>query len=277
MNPFLIKGPATISFSGGRTSGYMLRRILNEGLQPDVHVLFSNTGKERNETLDFIHEIETHWNVKIFWLEYENKYDGKRYAHSYREVNYETANRFGGPFAKLIGARKYLPNPVTRFCTQELKIRPMQKWARAHHFEHWNNVVGLRADEPRRVANMRAKNSLGKERYDVVMPLADANVTKPEVLAFWKTQPFDLQLQDHEGNCDLCFLKGRAKKEQIIADRPSSADWWIEQESRFLDKSGRPATFRINAPSYATMRETARHLPVLCESPDDLGDCACTD
>lgn len=28
-DPFLIEGPAVISFSGGRTSGYMLRRILD--------------------------------------------------------------------------------------------------------------------------------------------------------------------------------------------------------------------------------------------------------
>ena len=29
MNPYLIEGPAVISFSGGRTSGYMLKHILD--------------------------------------------------------------------------------------------------------------------------------------------------------------------------------------------------------------------------------------------------------
>ena len=33
----------------------MLRRILEAGLQPDVHVLFCNTGKEDDRTLDFVH------------------------------------------------------------------------------------------------------------------------------------------------------------------------------------------------------------------------------
>jgi len=32
----------------------MLRRILDEGLRPDVHVIFADTGKERNETYDFV-------------------------------------------------------------------------------------------------------------------------------------------------------------------------------------------------------------------------------
>ena len=47
INPYLIHGPALISFSGGRTSGYMLKKILDahSGLLPDdVHVTFANTG-----------------------------------------------------------------------------------------------------------------------------------------------------------------------------------------------------------------------------------------
>lgn len=54
VNPYLIEGPALISFSGGRTSAYMLHEILraHDGtLPPDVYVTFANTGKEREETL----------------------------------------------------------------------------------------------------------------------------------------------------------------------------------------------------------------------------------
>lgn len=57
MNPYRIYGPAIISFSGGRSSGYMLHEILmaHEGTLPDdVHVVFANTGKEMGETLDFV-------------------------------------------------------------------------------------------------------------------------------------------------------------------------------------------------------------------------------
>lgn len=47
-NPCKIEGPAVISFSGGRTSGMMLRAILDAHggtLPADVRVLFANTGK----------------------------------------------------------------------------------------------------------------------------------------------------------------------------------------------------------------------------------------
>lgn len=72
-DPFRITGPAIISFSGGRTSGYMLWRILQAHggtLPEDVIVTFANTGKEREETLRFVHDCGTHWNVPIVWLEY---------------------------------------------------------------------------------------------------------------------------------------------------------------------------------------------------------------
>lgn len=73
-DPFLLtasSGPTLISFSGGRTSGYMLYRILhsNGGLPDDTHVVFSNTGKEREETLVFVRECSEKWGVPIHWVE----------------------------------------------------------------------------------------------------------------------------------------------------------------------------------------------------------------
>lgn len=44
--------------------------------------------------------------------------------------------------------------------------------------------------------------------------------------------PFDLKLKEHEGNCDLCFLKGKKKKQAIARETPEKFDWWIEQEKK---------------------------------------------
>ena len=71
MNPYKIDGPALISFSGGRTSAYMLYHILQAhggSLPDDIYVTFANTGKEMPETLDFVHDCGVHWDVKIHWL-----------------------------------------------------------------------------------------------------------------------------------------------------------------------------------------------------------------
>ena len=62
-----------ISFSGGRTSAYMLRMLLDEhdGTLPDDWItIFTNTGKEKPETLDFVNQCSIRWNVPIVWLEY---------------------------------------------------------------------------------------------------------------------------------------------------------------------------------------------------------------
>ena len=75
MNPYKIEPPFVISFSGGRTSGYMLRKILDayDGVLPaDGYVIFANTGKEHFKTLDFVHQIETEW-TKIIWIEYRHR------------------------------------------------------------------------------------------------------------------------------------------------------------------------------------------------------------
>lgn len=261
-NPYLIDGPAVISFSGGRTSAYMLRRCLDAGLAHDVHVVFSNTGKEREETLDFVQECSRQWDVPITWLEYHH--DGKA---GFRQVTYETASRNGEPFARLIEVRKYLPNVVTRFCTQELKIRVMRDWMRSHGYEEWSNVVGIRADEPKRVARLK-----GTREWDVLSPLATAGVTIEDVTTFWAAQTFDLRLRPDEGNCDLCFMKGMGKRIALIRDRPESAGWWIDQERRI------GSTFRANRPDYTEIRRRAL-LPVI-QAPqidDQTISCFCGD
>lgn len=266
MNPFVIEGPAVISFSGGRTSAYMLRRILDEGLRPDVHVLFANTGKERPETLDFVRDCQNAWGVPVHWVEFA----GQTKDGVYREVDYASASRNGEPFDAVIKARGFLPNPVMRFCTSELKIRPMRNWMRAHSYEDdaWTNIVGIRADEPRRVARMRSKNDEG--RWDVAMPLADAGITEADVMAFWAISAFDLRLRQMEGNCDLCFLKRLSKKVNIIRDRPDLAVWWVEKER----DSGK--LFRRDQPRYLDML-LQRDLFRDGQTDDSLIECYCTD
>jgi 3'-phosphoadenosine 5'-phosphosulfate sulfotransferase (PAPS reductase)/FAD synthetase len=72
-NPYRIEAPALISFSGGRTSGFMLQHILDAfgGRLPEgIVAVFANTGKEMTETLDFVPDCGKRWGVNIVWLEY---------------------------------------------------------------------------------------------------------------------------------------------------------------------------------------------------------------
>ncbi|MGZ2449642.1 hypothetical protein ACVIRO_002396 [Rhizobium ruizarguesonis] len=258
MNHYKIEGPALISFSGGRTSAYMLCQILQAHggtLPDDVVVAFANTGKEREETLRFVHECGSRWGVKIHWLEWRRDKPG------FEEIGFNSAARNGEPFAELVKGKSYLPNWQARFCTQNLKIEVLNGFAAALGFKggEYAEVIGLRYDEGLRII----KGMANAEKFGrrCLYPLSKMKVTKADVMAFWSAQSFDLGLEPWEGNCDLCFLKGRGLRKRIIRDDPSRADWWAEQErltGGFFDKRDR----------YAGLVDEVKRSPTLFDDGD---------
>ena len=236
MNPYKIPTPAVISFSGGRTSGYMLYHILdafNGNLPDDIYVAFANTGKEVSETLDFVRDVSDKWDVKIHWL--EHYLADERPIHRTKEVTYETASRNGEPFERLLDYRKRLPNAVNRFCSSELKIKVLYRFMNSKGYKTWDNVLGLRYDEPQRA--VRARN-VNYQKWFNLVPLYDSKVTKENIYKFWNEKNFDLKLTNFNGktpagNCDLCFLKGKKTLTSLLKEKPEMANWWIEQERKF--------------------------------------------
>jgi len=145
----------------------------------------------------------------------------------FEEVGFNSAGRKGEPFEALIHDKSYLPNSVMRFCTIELKIRVMGWFMQTLGYGKWMNVIGLRADEPKRVERARKPQP---ERWTNSLPLADAGVTNRDVRTFWREQPFDLQLLPFEGNCDGCFLKARPKLLETERTAPGTLQWWADME-----------------------------------------------
>jgi 3'-phosphoadenosine 5'-phosphosulfate sulfotransferase (PAPS reductase)/FAD synthetase len=281
-DPFKIDGPTCISFSGGRTSAYMLWRVLqsNGGLPDEALVCFANTGKEDEATLAFVQECSEQWSVPIAWVEYRAE------APGYAVVDFDAASRNGEPFEAIIRKRNYLPNPVTRFCTVELKIRAMHKHLRALGWadseDGWDQMVGIRADEQRRVAKIRARPSPETVKETMCMPLAEAGVTVQDVGAFWDAQPFNLRLPTFNGrtlhgNCDLCFLKPAAQVASLIAEKPERAVWWASMEALALSSKPSGAVFRSDRPSYAAMQRTASNQADAFGHDEEAIACFCGD
>jgi len=225
-----------ISFSGGRTSAYMLHEIMvaNDGLPDRAVVTFANTGREMPETLDFVYDCSVQWDVPIVWLEYDRP-DGKA---GYKVVGANSASQAGEPFEVLLNQKKYLPNIAARFCTTELKILPMKRYlTKELGWKKWTACVGIRADE-----HHRAKMD-SKDRWTYWYPLLDAGVSKLDVNKFWSESWFDLKLDNAagstpKGNCDFCFLKSEATLAAMAKQHPERAEWWVRMEQE------RGSTFR---------------------------------
>jgi 3'-phosphoadenosine 5'-phosphosulfate sulfotransferase (PAPS reductase)/FAD synthetase len=280
MDPFKIDEPTVISFSGGRTSAYMLWRVLqsNNGLPDQAKAVFCNTGKEDEATLRFVHDCSVNWGIPITWLEY-------RVAEvPFEVVTFETASRNGEPFAALIKKKNYLPNPVARFCTVDLKILTLERYIKSIGWAEYENMIGIRADEPRRVAKIRANPSDGRKGVSRFMPLAQVGVQKEDISQFWKSQDFDLGLPNiggvtYHGNCDLCFLKGASQLMSLIAEKPERAVWWAAQEGTISNahiKDG--GLFRKDRPSYSQMLKYSEQQDDMFATGDDESiACFCGD
>lgn len=278
-DPFKIDAQTCISFSGGRTSAYMLWRVLqaNAGLPAEAIVCFANTGKEDEATLRFVKACQDHWDIHINWLEYQQA------EPKYKVVTFETASRNGEPFEAVIAQRGgYLPNRVARYCSSELKTRTMHRYLKAEGWQEWDTFIGIRADEPRRVGKFRANPRPEWKGEEVHMPLAIAGVGAADVGEFWRGQPFDLELPNIQGktmhgNCDLCYLKPASQVLSLITEKPSRAVWWAAQERKAESVAASAARFRDDRPSYAQMAAYAAKQTDMFDPNEEAIACFCGD
>lgn len=278
-DPFKITEPTCISFSGGRTSAYMLWRVLqsNNGLPDDAIVCFANTGKEDEATLRFVQDCSEHWNVPITWLEFDAE-------SKFRIVNFETASRNGEPFEALINRyQPSLPNGRSRYCSSYMKTRTMHRYLKSVGWEEWDSFIGIRADKPRRVAKFRANPHPESRHETICMPLVPLGVSAKDVGKFWQNNDFDLELPNingktMHGNCDLCMLKPKSQVLSLIKERPERALWWIKQEEQAAKRcDGDGKFFAIDRPSYAEMYRYSFEQNDMFDENEEGISCFCGD
>lgn len=260
-----------VSFSGGRTSAYMCWWLLSfmNHLYNFIFV-FANTGLEKEETLIFVDKCDKYFNLNLIWIEavVKNGRGKKGDGTTHKIVNFKTASRNGDPMREVI--RKYgLPNRTYIHCTRETKLQPIRSLQIELGLPEARNAVGIRGDEFHRVKN----NPM------IIYPLATiANVKKEEILDFWKSMPFDLQLEEHQGNCKGCYKKSDKKLKLIADTEPNDFDFWIEMENLYSDYTTKEETEkRVIFRNYRTAFEVKnniklpKNLSELDECPEECG------
>lgn len=212
-----------ISFSGGRSSAYMMKRLHDE--YSDVYEMtvgFSNTGQENEKTLRFVDRCSREWSIPVTWME-AVVHNGERLSCTHRIVDFASASREGEPFEAVI--QKYgIPNKAWPHCTRELKLNPMRSYLESIGWQGCLTAVGIRADEPARIGTADG----------IIYPMATMfPTTKPEILEWWKRQPFDLGLMEHQGNCTWCWKKSLAKHVRIAKESPEVFEFPARMEALY--------------------------------------------
>lgn len=216
-----------ISFSGGRTSAFMTKYILDNWSENyNIIVVFANTGREFEQTLEFVNECDKRWNFNTIWIEAETNPIYKK-GVSAKVVNFETASRNGEPFEAMI-AKHGLPNVRMAICTRELKSCAIKAYAKQIGFKKYKTAIGIRADEIDRI-------NPNNEKKGFIYPLVSLGTTKPDVNEFWINNDFDLQLKGYEGNCDFCFKKSLRKLLTLTVEHPEKLEWWKKMEEKYSE------------------------------------------
>jgi hypothetical protein len=208
-----------INFSGGKTSGLMT--ILLKPTKWDI-VLFTDTGREHAKTYKFLDDFELFEGIKV------------------HRVTYTHAKSPGLTGMTALNRRKvYLPNRVRRICTVELKILMAKRYLRSIGLQKFEQYIGFRHDEQDRIRQHK-----GQFKKVTTHFILDAKgVTKPMVNQYWLMKPYTLEIPAILGNCDLCFLKGKAAIIRILQLFPELAEPWIKDEEEMSARNKATNTF----------------------------------
>ena len=250
----------------------------------NIVYIYANSGKEREETLEFLDKCDKTYELGVRWVEAKvNPEMGE--GTTYSLVTFETAGRNGEPFEQVL--KKYgIANAAFPHCTRELKTRPINALAKDLFGSDYVTAIGIRADEVGRL-------SLSNPKF--VYPMVEWWMTVADVRRFWNEHSFDLALKDYEGNCDMCWKKSLRKTLTLIKEDPSRADWWQQMEDRYgmlrLDSradntEGKPIVWGRKGKSVHELRAMAKEPFIAATDPflkmsdlsrdmDDEQPCSC--
>jgi 3'-phosphoadenosine 5'-phosphosulfate sulfotransferase (PAPS reductase)/FAD synthetase len=221
------KNKLLVCMSGGRTSAYMTKRLIEEYSDKyEMLICFANTGQENDETLDFINECDNKFGFNTVWI--ESVVNDGRVACTHKIVDYESASRKGEPFEDVV-AKYGLPNNGYPHCTRELKENPIHSYIKSIGWKkgEYYTALGIRVDEPRRIKR-------NKTVQNKMYPLVDLFPSdKLNVMDFWSEQEFDLQLHDYQGNCKWCYKKSIKKLFKILDDDVSIFNFPMMLEQKY--------------------------------------------
>ena len=142
----------------------------------------------------------------------------------------------------------WLPNKLHRYCTVEMKLRPMYRWWKETIGEPVNMQIGFRAGEERRAVRMMercnedgllefkdviGKHSNGNNKWATMawqkpsFPMIEDAIHRDKVVEFWDDIPVPFAQRN---NCVGCFHRNPLLLRKMWDKYPNKMEWFAAQE-----------------------------------------------
>lgn len=208
-----------LGLSGGKDSTALAVLLYQE--IPEMEYFFCDTGKELQETYDYLDKIQARLNIRINYLSAEKGFD-------------HWLQIYDG----------YLPSPQSRWCTKQMKIAPLEEFIGD---DPAISYIGIRADE-NRSGYISTKPTLtpvfpfkerGMKKADIIRLLEESGLGLPKYYE-WRSR----------SGCYFCFFQ--RKYEWVMLHERHPDLFWKAVAYEEQHKDGRVYTW--------SERETLREI-----------------
>ncbi len=188
-----------LGLSGGKDSTALA--ILMHKEVPQMEYFFCDTGKELSETYEYLERIKARLGIKIEYLNSERNFDHYLMLH-------------GG----------HLPSPKIRWCTEEMKIKPLERFVGN---DETISYIGIRADEIRDGYISRKPNihpvypfkEKGLVKADIIRILDESGIGMPDYYR-WRSR----------SGCFFCFFQRKYEWVMLSEEHPDLFAQALEYE-----------------------------------------------
>lgn len=193
-----------LGLSGGKDSTALA--VLMHSRVPTMEYFFCDTGKELQETYEYLDKIKARLGIKIQYLSSERGFD-------------HWLDVYGG----------LLPSPNMRWCTKQLKIIPLEQFIGD---DLAVSYIGIRADEnrsgyistkPNITASFPFKEE-GLVKADILRLLEDSGIGMPSYYR-WRTR----------SGCFFCFFQRKYEWVRLADEHPDMFAQAVAYEQSHTD------------------------------------------
>jgi len=193
-----------LGLSGGKDST-ALAILLHQDI-PQMEYFFCDTHRELPETYDYLERIKARLGIKIEYLSAKRDFDHWLALHA-----------------------GYLPSPKRRWCTEQMKIHPLEKFIGD---DEAISYVGIRADED------RDGYISTKPKIKPVYPFKERGLVKADILKLLEESGIGLpsyyEWRSRSG-CYFCFFQRKYEWVMLQEKHPDLFDKAVQYEQHHKD------------------------------------------